>query len=667
MKQRGDANMLVHVFMKPFAAAGTIFIDRVWVIMAVLSGFCFNASAQIFSNQVKDPMSGDSKIISDTTKKKKNTDDRIRIFSYQDEPAEKNTLDTSINYLHRNPLLGTWIQDIGNLGLAAQQRFFCPDTTIAMMNGLSAFRFYHFNRNNTPFYNTTRPYTSLYYRLGSQQEQLLELFHTQNIHERWNVAIRYMKVGSPGFYKLQKSNNDHLGITSHYRSLNRHYDLKASFFYNKMQQDENGGILNEEDLLNPAYNNKRLMPVHAQNIGGRQNNSSIKNYAREWEGQLTQTYYFHVTAENDSLPNQGLALQNELYSQQGLHRFRDYYPDSSFYGPLAVASFSPGDSLNWVYRFRRTGTAFQLQGTWKMAKQLWRIKGGWGIEHETPDNGSFSPAFNNTYWQASLTNLAFATKAWQWQAHVKQYLSGNVAGNTWMNVRVGQTGKQQSLFAFAQQSIQQAPYTYSYLASNYAVLEHDWKSMSTTKIGLEYALLKFGLKTRLQYTLLGNYIFRDSTWQTRQMNQAFGVWQAHIIQSHHIGSIYFENDWAFQHVEANRPLKLPSLLWRANLSYRNKLFKQKLGFTSGVEVFWHSPYYANNYIPYLADFVLQMRQKVSNQPRFTAYAQIKVKRFRGSSSVSDIQQLIWPNAILFPTYAAPNLAIHFSLHWAFVN
>lgn len=645
-------------------------------LMMLLKGICILAifflvplslQAQIFSNQVANPMSGDSKIISDSTKKKKNADDRIRIFSYREELAEKTPLDTGINYLHRNPLLGNWIQDIGNLGLSAQQRFFQPDSDIAMLDGLSANRFYFLSRINSPFYNTTRPYTSLYYRLGSQQEQMLELFHTQNINERWNVAIRYMKVGAPGFYKLQKSNNDHLAITSHYRSTNGHYDVKGTFFYNKMQQDENGGILNEDDLLNPAYNNKRLMPVHAQNIGGRQNNSSIKNYAREWEGQVTQAYYLKSMPVNDSMPNRGLAFQHELYAKQGVHRFRDYYPDSSFYGPLNIASFSPGDSMYWVYRFRRVGTAFQIQGTWRMANQLWRIKGGLGVDQETPDNGAYSPSFTNTYWQAALNNLVYQQKAWHWQAKIKQYVSGNTAGNTLLYARVGQGSEQQSLYAFVQQSLQTAPYTYTYLASNYKVFQADWKKISTSNLGLEYQSRKYGIGVKAQYKLLANYLYRDSLWQPQQAEKTFGVWQASIAQQHHLGSVYWENDIAFQQVDADAPLKLPTWLWRSNLSYRHQLFQKKLGFVAGLEAQWHSGFYANRYVPYVNDFVLQTQQKVANKPRFTAYAQLNVKRFRGSLSITDVQQTFWTNAILYPNYAAPNLAIHFSLYWAFVN
>jgi hypothetical protein len=88
---------------------------------------------------------------------------------------------------------------------------------------------------------------------------------------------------------------------------------------------------------------------------------------------------------------------------------------------------------------------------------------------------------------------------------------------------------------------------------------------------------------------------------------------------------------------------------------------------SGIEATWHSAFYANRYVPYVNDFVLQQQALVSNYPRVTAYVQFKVKRFRGSVSLSDVQQLVVPNAILYPNYAASNTALHFAFYWAFVN
>lgn len=637
-------------------------------LLLLLMGASWHASAQIFSNQVANPMSSEAKIISDSTGKKKALDDGIVIFTYTDHPIEKTALDTSIFYLHRNPLLADWVQDIGNIGLPAQQRFFTPRTDPAVFDGLYSAHLYHFSAATNPFYNTTRPYTSLYYRLGSQQEQMLELFHTQNIHERWNVAIRYAKVGSPGFYKLQKSNNDHLAITSHYRSANGRYSMKTSLFYNKLQQDENGGIIDEADLLKPAYSNKRLMPVHAVNVGGRQNNSSIKNYTRQLELRLLQSYSLtKPVAGADTMPQTGLCLNNTVYTLQGFHWFRDYSPDSAFYAPLGVGSFALGDSLYSEYLFRRTGTFFSLQGAWNMLGQTWQTEGGWGVERETPENTGYSPSFINTYLQAQLRNINLMPNAWRWQAQFKQYLSGNALGNLALDVRITKGWEQQTIAVFAKQSVQTAPYTYTHFASNYAVWEADLKKQLFTQMGLHYTHAGLRTQATVQYHLIGNYTYRDSLWQVQQSPTAIGLWQAKLSQTLRLKSLYWENEAVLQWVNSEAPLKLPRAMLRSNLSYRNRLFKNKLEVATGVEALWHSAYYANRYVPYVNDFVLQQQAMVSNYPRVTAYVQLKVKRFRGSVSVSDLQQLVVPNAILYPNYAAPNRALHVAFYWAFVN
>lgn len=645
------------------------FLGKVSLLVLVsLLGLLLTARAQIFSNQVANPMSSEAKIISDSTGKKKTLDDRISIFTYTDQAVEKTPLDTSILYLHRNPLLVDWVQDIGNLGLPAQQRFFTPQHDAAIFDGLYSAQLYYFSAANNPFYSTTRPYTSLYYRLGSQQEQMLELFHTQNINDRWNVAIRYAKLGSPGFYKLQKSNNDHLAITSHYRSANGRYSLKTSLFYNKLQQDENGGILNEADLLKPAYSNKRLMPVHAVNVGGRQNNSSIKNYTRQMELRFLQSYALtKPVAGADTLPQSGLWLNNTVYTLQGFHRFRDYSPDSAFYSPLGVSTFAPGDSLFSEYLFRRTGTFFSLQGAWKMLQQTWQTEGGWGVERETPENAGYSPTFINTYLHAQLRNINLMPNAWRWQAQFKQYLSGNALGNMAVDVRITKGLEQQTIAVFAKQSLQTVPYTYTHFASNYAVWDANLKKQSFTQMGLQYSHAGLNTQATVQYQLLGNYTYRDSLWQVQQSPTALGLWQAKLAQTLHVKCFYWENEGVLQWVNNNAPLKLPRAMVRSNFSYRNRLFKNKLQVASGIEATWHSAFYANRYVPYVNDFVLQQQALVSNYPRVTAYVQFKVKRFRGSVTISDLQQLVVPNAILYPNYAAPNTALHFAFYWAFVN
>lgn len=640
------------------------FLGKVSLLVLVsLLGLLLTARAQIFSNQVANPFSGDSKIISDTSDKKKRLDDNIAIFSYSDHAPLYKGLDTSIDHLHRAPWAGAWLVDLGNLGNPAQNRWFTPDSNPAMASGFVAPTHYFFSAANQGYYNTTRPYTSLYYRLGSQQEQMLELFHTQNINERWNVAIRYAKVGSPGFYKLQKSNNDHLAITSHYVSANKRYDIKGQFFYNKLQQDEHGGIVDETQLGNPVFNNKRLLAVHAVNIGGRQNSSSIKNYYRQLDVQIAQEYFFTPRLTGDSVLNKGISLKHRLYTQQGFHRYRDYNPDTLFYAPLSVSSFLPADSVAVDYRFRRTGTALSVNGYWHLLGLPWHLEGGVGIEQETPDNAGFSPSFTNAYVFAAFNNITRNESDWRSQVQFKQYWQGNAAGNLLAEASVAK----RNIRFFGSRTQQAAPYAFSYYASNYDTMQANVNRQSVTTLGVQGSKPSWPLFVTLQYRAIGQWLYRDSLWQTRQYDGVMGLWQASLQHTLRVKKLYWENDVAFQYIKANLPLHLPRLLWRSNLSYRNKLFHRKLELATGVEATYHTAYLIDAYVPYLNSFVPQSTRSISNKPRAAVYAQVKVKRFRGSVSVSDLQQLVVPNTLLYPGYAAPNTAIHFAFHWAFVN
>lgn len=625
--------------------------------------FSSTVSAQIFSNQVKNPNSSDAKIISDTSSKKKTIDDHIRIYSYTESNSQHQALDTSIAHLHRAPWQGSYLVDLGNLGAPTQNRWFAPSTDPAMASGFVAPALYFYSASNMGYYNTTRPYTSIYYRLGSQQEQLLELFHTQNINERWNVAIRYAKVGSPGFYKSQKSNNDHLGITSHYVSTNQHYDVKVQLFYNKLQQDEHGGIIDETQLANPAYNNKRLLPVHAINVGGRQNASSIKNYYRQLDVNVLQEYFIQRRSASDSNAPRGFSLKHRLYTQQGFHRYRDYYPDTNFYAPLLVGGFSVGDSMVSTYYFRRTGTALSMNGYWNLAGLRWHMEGGAGIERETPDNAGFSPSFTNAYVFGVFQNIVRRSNDWQGQLQLKQYIRGNASGNLLAEAWI----EKQGLRLFATRTQQAAPYAFSYYASNYDTLTASLQKQSLTTLGISFKEDNWPLRVTLQYKALGQWIYRDSLWQAQQYKGVIGLWQASLENTLRVRNYYWENNAALQYVNASSPLHLPLLQWRSNLSYRNKLFHQKLEVATGIEATYHTAYFADAYVPYLNSFIPQSLRKISNKPRAAAYVQVKVKRFRGSVGITDLQQLLIPNAMLYPGYAAPNTAIHFAFHWAFVN
>src|SRR5205823_5715550 len=114
--------------------------------------------------------------------------------------------------------------------------------------------------------------------------------HTQNIKPWWNFAIDYRKVNSPGFYKIQRNNHDAASFTTHYQSKDHHYELYGALIYNKMQHDENGGIVSDSELLDPNYTDRRTLHVAFDNQTYSLTRSSITNMQRDFTMQVLHSY-----------------------------------------------------------------------------------------------------------------------------------------------------------------------------------------------------------------------------------------------------------------------------------------------------------------------------------------------------------------------------------------
>src|SRR5690606_21651613 len=187
-------------------------------------------------------------IISDTLGFAEKADDNsVQIF-YKNTQGEGNEYDTSLTNMHSLGLLNFWERSLGNLGAAYQSLKAQATLPVEFTLMPNKFEAYYFLKKNVRYYNTTKPFSEVRYNVGTKQEQLIELFHTQNIKPYWNFSTHYRKINSLGFYKVQKNNIDNFSFVTDYNAPSERYNAKLFFLYNKLQQDENLGILDDSFL-----------------------------------------------------------------------------------------------------------------------------------------------------------------------------------------------------------------------------------------------------------------------------------------------------------------------------------------------------------------------------------------------------------------------------------
>ncbi|MFH1320309.1 MAG: putative porin [Bacteroidota bacterium] len=189
-------------------------------------------------------------------------------------------LNTSLNgFQVYNPLLkkSAFYKHLGNLGLAYKNLCFSEQQRpVGIDFGTHSFDIYEFKSKDIKYYTVRSPFTELYYVMGSKNEQLLRVLHTQNINKNFNAGVEFQKLASEGFYLRQKSDDWNLSFFSWYKSTSGRYKLLANVIWNNIKVEENGGISEDSLFENTPGINKGAIDV---NLIGAKN---------EWKGN---SYY----------------------------------------------------------------------------------------------------------------------------------------------------------------------------------------------------------------------------------------------------------------------------------------------------------------------------------------------------------------------------------------
>ena len=652
------------------------FIFKIFVTSILFTYLCEgNLHGQILNNNSSAFSTSQNQVVDTSKNKQSKTDDRIVIYSFTLADTARQVLDSSISFLNRNPILNNWQIDLGNFGTAQKSLLFSPSMKANIAFGIESIQPYLFTQDNQKFYNTTRPYSNIYYRMGSKLEQMIDILHTQNIKPNWNFALNYRKIGSPGNYVNQGVNHDNASFTTNYLSNNNRYSFNASFLYNKLQQDENGGIQSDTFLTNPIYANNKLIPVAVDALS--LNRSTVSNYYRNVSLNFTQNYFLgkYDTIGNDSLGKNILfkpmfGIQHQFYSNFNYARFKDLTPDSTFYFPLELPTFAKRDSV-FANQFLNTlGNAFSFIGNIRFKKKILQTEAGYGIELETPHNAYFDKTYLNNFLFAKINKPSLQKNEWQYDAAVKFYFSGERAiGNFNLTTHAGKMisptiGKIDIGF---EQSLQSAPYLMADFGTNYLQLKTSFSKQTISKFYLSHSNLKYKTNLHFNYYVIGNYIYRDTSLMAKQDANVIPVLQGLLSKRFVWNKLVFDNDFLLQYASNNSPIQLPNFASRHRVAYESKLIKNKLQTAVGFDFRYHSPFFTDHYSPLYFSFVTNYTNKISNYPQAAFFFNFKVKRFRASFAIDELQNFVLKNNMNYHLYPAQNYTFRFGFHWAFIN
>lgn len=615
-------------------------------------------------------------------------EDNARIFFHRLNSDKKQIPDTSLHTFHRRPFSQPWYRDLGNLGSPVQNLLFTPENRMGPTLGYHVYDVYRFDTDSLNYYNTTRPYSVFGYQLGSKLEQMVSLFHTQNIKPNWNFAVEYRKVNSPGFYKVQRTIHDNASLTTNYKSKNLHYELYGAVVYNKFQQDENGGILNDSELLSSQYADRRTVDVAFQNDAYSITRSSVTNMQRDFSmllqhryswGSVDTTYNSDSTQYNTQLvPRFSITHRMQLGSEK--HVFKDILPDSLRYTSLFQHGFNSDFNGGFA-----TDSVFSQQ-TWFWVDNRLLLNGfvgpkGKQLEFDAGVGnridqfktnyivGSSSNNILSNYVVGDIKKEALKPGEWFYNASGQLYVTGDEAGDFIIDVNAGKDLNKNlgSISAGFRQQLNSAPYSYTFFATQYDTMTHSYDKESVTQFYATVESPRFGLAAGIRDYVIENYIYINQNQRFDQYKTPFSVTQIWGRKAFRFGRFILDNELSYQQIAGSAPINVPALLGRHQLSYESSIFRSALKIATGVEVRYHTAYYCAGYDPFLNRFYYQNSYYLSNKPEGSIFFNFRIKRFRAYLMVDELQEAFFKNTITAPGYPAQDLMLRFGFAWVLVN
>ena len=184
--------------------------------------------------------------------------------------------------------------DRGSLGMPDQLLEYVPKQVAGFGLRSNPFSSWFYTPQNTPFYQTKNPYSTLYFVNNFGKDlNFFRATHSQNVAKGLNLDIDFRVYDVYGLYYNSRSNQYNLRFSGNFVSRDARYRIVFGYIHNVVAVGENGGIKEDSLFTGNRLSNRLQIPVYM---------ASASNRWRENRYFFKQSYHFYNT-QKDSIPD----------------------------------------------------------------------------------------------------------------------------------------------------------------------------------------------------------------------------------------------------------------------------------------------------------------------------------------------------------------------------
>lgn len=622
----------------------------------------------------------------DSLQKRDKTEDSIAIYYRLYNSLAIRNMDTSVNDFFSKFILPYSNYNLGNLGNASRSYLFNPLQRGGWDAGFRSYEVYNYTLEQTPFYQTTKPYTELGYLLGGKGEQLIELLHTQNKTKQFNYSFAYRFSNAPGNLKNQHANLNNMRITANYQSKRKRYASYWVMLLNKSASSENGGLVNSNLIdslsLNNPYELETRLGISGVSFRNPFNTSIATGTTyKEQNFVWKQTYDI---GQKDSVVKDTvttylfyprLRFQNEIKYQSNQFAYADANPLALNYEQYFNYKLPVGQTMLFQDQWKRFTNEFSLVSFPEKTNPNQFLQVGLGYQQLNFKDTLLSWSNHDVYGLGVYKNKTKNLR-WDIQASGKLFLNGYHAGDYEalfsLTSVFNKKGDQVALW------LQNSNRTPSF--NRLGITAFPISKLSTIdkeniiELGAMWDQKSRGLTASFQYKLIQNFQYFGSGYQPLVYDKALSYIKGTVSNQLKLSTHWnWYNELSLQLVDPNAPLHLPVIFTRQRLAFEGNFFKN-LFLSTGLELIYHSAFQPDAYMPLTGQFYLQDQFTTNNRPIANAFLNFRIKRFKGFIRMEQLNTLLATSNQLGTRYqfTAPNYLgtgtwLRVGIWWNFIN
>lgn len=520
------------------------------------------------------------------------------------------------------------------------------------------------------YYVSKGPFASLSGFAGSKQEQTFRLLFSHTTKKNLNITVKFNRFGSLGFYNKQQTFVNNFYSSTHYTNAKKRFGFYSYFLYNKVKNQENGGVKYDTLIEENVLIGKDLLEVNLSNAK-RENKTADFNF-NPWfrlnkRDSIKISHYidykFNYTGNYYWYLDNGIGYEN-------------------FYNTVYLDTIQTNDSthlrkfnnrINYTFKLNKAGLSASIgySNEYAVLHQFFDSIFQNNLAHVSLNFNKTikhkdSTAFNRNKKINSELNYSSIVSGVYQSDYKAEWISS-------LTLRADDNGhatnKSIHLFLKIASELRHPDFLYNYNYSNNFRWNNSFKQtgLFQTKLGFKNEISGLGLSILWQNTT--NLIYMDSTMLPKQANVVISNWSYNLnfskVLFKHLG---IGANLTYQTTNKESIVRIAPLRALGSLYYTGNLFKNNLQLQIGVQAEYFTSFKAYAYMPAYNMYYLQNRKSVGEYPFLDVFLNARIRPVQFFVKVENaLYGLMGSNYNFLPGYYQPDRAFRFGLTWLFFD